>query len=184
MDRLLKITEGLRIKAEFGHIQLKVRLVQETHDDLFPKERRQHGNSNIQLLSGAHLQLDSPILSQSPLGDIEVSHHFQTREQRVLKFLRGVHNLVQYPIDAEPYPKHLFVRLDMNIAGSASRCIRQNGIDQRNHRSFIRSLLEVLKIDFLPFVDHLHLAIAELLEDLVITDPAKALVQDSLNSRS
>src|SRR5437899_12044544 len=28
-------------------LPIYIRLVQETHDDLFPKERRQHGNSNI-----------------------------------------------------------------------------------------------------------------------------------------
>src|SRR5712692_11424169 len=129
MDRLLKIAQGLGIKAELRHIQLKVRLVQEAHDDLFSEESREHRDSNIQFLPGAHLQLDPPILGESPLSDIELGHYFEPREQRVLELGGGIHDLVQHPIDTKAYAKNLFVWLDMNIARPPFGRIGQNGID-------------------------------------------------------
>ena len=85
VDALLEDGQWFWIKAELGHVELEVRFVQQAHDDFLAKERGQHADAEVHLLAASHLELDTTILRQAALGDVEVAHDLDTRADRGLE---------------------------------------------------------------------------------------------------
>jgi len=71
---------GLWLEAKFLEIEGQIPLVQNTQNDLFAEDHRQSGHTKIDDLLG-HLELDTPVLGDSPLRDVQVRHDFDTAGQ-------------------------------------------------------------------------------------------------------
>ncbi len=100
-------------------------------------------------------------MGQTALGDVESRHDFQTGYQGILESQRWTHNFLEHTVNAETHPKHFLVGLDMNVAAAAFGGIRQDRVDQRDHRCIHGGLLQLLQIDVVVFLDDLHLAVTE-----------------------
>jgi hypothetical protein len=113
--------ERLGLEAELGHVELQVRLVEQTHDDLLAEERRADAHAEVHLLAAAELDLDATVLRQAALGDVELRHDLQTRGDRVAQLHRRLHHLVHHAVDAEPDAEVLLVGLDVNVRRASCR---------------------------------------------------------------
>jgi len=69
----------------------------------------------------------------------------------------------------------------MDVAAASFRGISENGIDQRDHRSIHGRLLQFLEINVVVFLNDLHLAIAEFLQYVIVTDATESLIEGLLN---
>ncbi len=94
----LKCYEGVFLEAELGHVQLEIGLVQEPQDDLFAEEGRQDRDAEIHLASLAELQLDTAVLGQTPLGDVQLGHDLHAGSDGVLDLEGKAHGLAQHAV--------------------------------------------------------------------------------------
>ena len=115
VDRLLEVVELRLLEAELGHVELQVRLVEETQHDLLAEERRQDGDAEVHLAAPPDLQLDAAVLGQAALGDVELRHDLDARGDRVLELHRRLHDLVEHAVDAVADAERLLVGLDVDV---------------------------------------------------------------------
>ena len=67
------------IESELVDIELGRGRVKNSHYDLLAPERRQRVDAEIDCLLGIDLELDSSVLRETPLGDIELGHNLHSR---------------------------------------------------------------------------------------------------------
>ena len=73
--------ERIALEAEGIEVEFDAFLVQQSDDDAFAIHRRHSRNTKIQLLA-LHLQLDTAILRQTTLGNVELGHDLDARYDR------------------------------------------------------------------------------------------------------
>src|SRR5437764_11611606 len=78
---------------------------------------------------------------QTLLADVELRHDLDTRRNRVLELQRGLHDVLQLPVNAEAHAIFLLIRLDVNVARSALDCVSEDKVYQLDDRRFFRTLL-------------------------------------------
>jgi hypothetical protein len=83
-DALAVFRKILLAETERGQWQRRFRLVENTHDDAFSmiERSRRYAQIEIQAFFRVLLEHDASVLRQSPLGDIEVAHDLQPRDER------------------------------------------------------------------------------------------------------
>src|SRR5207247_10713024 len=89
-------------------------LVEEAEDRLLAEDRRQGGAAEVELAARVP-ELDPPVLREAPLGDVEVRHDLEARQDRRLEALGWGEHLVQDAVHPDAYPEHLFVRLEVSV---------------------------------------------------------------------
>ncbi len=126
----------------FAHIEpLKTELLtaaaEQTQADRFAVHRWNRRNANVDLLI-TRLQIHAPVLRQSPLGDVHVRHHFQSRNDRRVQQaqLRGHRDFVQDPVDPVTNANVALERLDMNIGRALHDRFANNLVHEFHHRRF------------------------------------------------
>src|SRR5690348_17483327 len=87
MDGVVELLVGPRVEAELGEIELQRLLVENAEDGLLAEDRGQDRNAEVDL-AGAKSEFDPAILGDASLGDVEVGHDLQTRDDRRLEALR------------------------------------------------------------------------------------------------
>jgi hypothetical protein len=61
---------------------------------------------------------DAAVLRQALLGDVELGHDLQARDQRRVQRAVGLHHLAQRAVDAEAHRAAALVGLDVDVAGA------------------------------------------------------------------
>src|SRR5690606_31890389 len=126
----------LLVHPEFLQRELHVPLVEQTHDDALAMDHGDNRNADVDL-SAVHADLDSPILRQPLLRNIEPRHDFQAANNggaEVIDF-RWHRLRLQDAVDAVANLDAGVLRLDVHVAGAHVDCFEQNLIDQPNDRS-------------------------------------------------
>ena len=148
VDAFLEVVELALLEAELRHVELQVALVEETQNDLLTKECRQDGHTKVHLAALAHLQLNTTILGQAALGDIEFTHDLDARGERVLELERRLHDFVEHSINSVANAKVLLVGLDMNIRRGLLDGVGENQVDEFDDRGVFRIFRQTLGVFF------------------------------------
>src|SRR4029079_2418501 len=154
-NRFLEVVERRFLEAELRHVELQARLVEQAQYDLLAENGGNYRHSEIHLFRVGKTQLDSSILRQSTLRDVQCGHYLQPREQRIFQLERRLHDLVQHAVDAEAYAQHLFEGLDVDVAGTLADRVGEQRIDELDDWRFLGRALELLEIDLLVLANDL-----------------------------
>ena len=74
----------------------------------------------------------TPVLRYTALGDVELAHHFDTRDDGgVVLFGDGLHRLLQHAVNAVLDDHRIVARFDVNVTGAPL----QGGEDGRVHQA-------------------------------------------------
>ena len=119
--------------------------VQQTHDDALAIERGQRRDAKIDLAAQG-LDLDTAVLRQAALGDIQLRHQLDARDHGRLHLAGRGLLVVEHAVDAVSDAKLFFERLDVNVAGALLHGLRDDGVHQADDRRFARHVAQVLEI--------------------------------------
>src|SRR5262249_23646151 len=113
----------------------------------------------------SHAYGDAAILRQTGLGNIEVSHNLETRQNARLQSFRGLQDFVQHAIDAVSHHERALEGFNMNITGRMVYRSREHEVDELNDGRFgvvlqnvarpLQLLDEVPQRLVIEFLDHL-----------------------------
>ena len=108
-------------KAERGDGQRRLRLVEDAHDDLLAEILRRGGDAQVDVhfLPREVLEDDTAVLRQAFLGDVEVRHHLEARDEGVGDGAGQVELFEADAVDAVTDQKAFLHRLDMDVGRAA-----------------------------------------------------------------
>ena len=89
-----------------------------------------------------------PILGQPPFGDVEPGKDLDTAHEGGTQPSRWGHHVPQDPVDAVTDLQPFTVGFDMDVGCVGADRVRDDLIDEADHRRFLRQILEVLDIRF------------------------------------
>ena len=119
--------------------------VQQAHDDALAVQRGQGGDAQIHF-AAHHLDLDTPVLRQAALGDVELGHQLEARNDGGLQLARRRFLVEQHPIHPEAHAEFLLERLDVNVARALFEGIRDHGVHQADDRRFAGHIAQVFQV--------------------------------------
>ena len=93
---------------------------------------------------GADAQRDAAVLRQASLGDVELGHDLQARNQGCVQGPVGLHHLAQAAVDPKPHHRVPLVGLDVNVAGAVPCGLGQQGIEHADDGRIVRGFQQVL----------------------------------------
>src|ERR1039458_7339939 len=130
--------EAHHVEREFLELLAHGFLVQHTQYGVFAVDGGHDGDAEIdQAVLIAHAE--TPVLRHAFLGDIELAHHLDARDDGALPVLGdGRHGIVQHAVDAVLDGHFLVARFDVNIAGSPFQGVKDGGVDQLDDGGDIR----------------------------------------------
>jgi hypothetical protein len=82
--------------------ELALALVQQAQHGAFAVRAGQRGHAHVDR-AGADAQRDAAVLRQALLGDVQVGHDLQARDQRRVQRAVGLHHFAQRAVDAEAH---------------------------------------------------------------------------------
>src|SRR5205085_9050170 len=103
-DVALELNERLRLEAKPRHVEHQTLLVEQAEHYLLAEQSRQRRDAEVQLARAtvrAELDLDATVLRQTLLGDVELRHDLDARDERVAESHRRVHYVVGEAVNAE-----------------------------------------------------------------------------------
>ena len=92
------------------------------------------------------LDLDAAVLRQAALGDVELGHQLQARDDGGLQFARRRFLVEEHAIHAEADAEFLLERLDVDVAGALLDGVGDHGVDQADDRRFAGHVAQVFEI--------------------------------------
>ena len=165
-DQLVELRQHLRAHAQILQVEPAGFLVEQAQHRAFAVAGGQGGDPHIDGLA-ADAQRDAAVLRQAFLGDVELCHDLDARDQRGMDRLLRLHHVAQTAVDAKAHHRVLFERFDMDIRCSFAQCLGQQRIDHADHRRIIGRFEQVfdrrhvqhqlvqVEIGFV-FIDHLR----------------------------
>ena len=135
-DRLHQILLRLRLEAELVEVERQVALVEDSEHDLLAEQRRQRRDAEVDD-PVAHLQLDAAVLRHAALGDVELRHDLDARDERRLHLERRLHDLEQRAVDAVAHPDLVLERLEVDVARAPLHRVGQDAVDQLDDRRVV-----------------------------------------------
>jgi hypothetical protein len=105
-------------------------------------------------------------ISRTALGDVEVRHDLEPRDDRRLEPLGRGEHLVQHAVDAEPDAEDLLVGLPVDVGGALADRVDEHHVDELDDGRLVRRLLEFEDVD---------LARRLVLDDLDVADLVREL---------
>src|SRR6266566_4285404 len=159
VNRRVELVEAPLVEAELRQVELQRLFVEDSEDRLLAEDRGQGRDTEVDL-AVVVAQLDTAVLRKPALGDVEVRHDLQAREDRRFQPLRRGQHLVQHAVHPEADAEDLLVRLEVNVGGALLDCLDKHHVDQLHHRRFVGRLLQLEDIDlgaFLALLDDLDI---------------------------
>ena len=161
VDAALEVLELRHLEAELRHVELQVPLVEEPQHDLLAEERRQHRHAEVHLLAAPELELDAPVLRQPPLGDVELRHDLEARDDRVLELHRRLHRLVEHAVDAVADAEGLLVGLDVDVRRVLLDRVGQDQVHELDDGRVLAGLRELVDVDVVVLGDQRDVRVVE-----------------------
>ncbi len=118
-------------------------LVQQAEDHPFPEGRGNDGNPDVDVLVG-HLDGDPAVLGKALLGDVQLGHDLEARNDGRLVPLGRAQPVVEDSVDPVPDLQFLLEGLDVDVARPFLHRLEEDEVDQPDHRGFIAHVQEVL----------------------------------------
>ncbi len=120
----------------------------------------------------AEFQLDTSVLREAALGDVELAHDLETRCDRVLELERRGHLLDEDAVDAVTNAELLLVRLDVNIARALLDRVEQDHVHEPDDGRVLARFFELEGVHVLFLAGELDLRLVEAGHDLVVRGAA------------
>ncbi len=153
------LTRTSGLEAELRHVEHQLLLVEQAEHDLLAEERGERGDAEVELARAAvdlELDLDAAVLRQALLGDVELGHDLDARDERVAQLQRRMHHVVEHAVDAEADAHLLLVRLDVDVGGAALERVDQQHVDEPDDRRVLAHPRQVREVDLVVVFDDLE----------------------------
>ena len=158
-DQLAELTIGLFPHTEASQVELHGPLVQDPHDKALAVDHRDDRDANVDFPT-VDPELDSPVLGQSLLGDVQLGHDLQTRDNGSLEtvdFRR--HRLgLKDTVDAVTHDDPACLGFDVHVTGPSVDRLDEDLVDEPNHGGFLRLFAQLTAVG-LEFLEQLDLVV-------------------------
>ena len=144
-DQASESAVSLLIHAELGQGEKDIGFVEQTHDDALTEQHGDDRDADVDL-PPAHVELDSAVLGDAPLSNVQISQDLDARNDRRLEavHLRRYRGLVQDTVDAVANGHLVLVGLDMDIAGPFVHRLDDDLVDQSDDRCLLGHLQQIV----------------------------------------
>ena len=142
------VDEGLQrvvLEAEPREVERDPALVENPHDDRLAVHRRHRRHAKVDFLA-LHAQADATILRQPSLGDVEVRHDLDPRNDRRGQAPRRRFHFVQHAVDAVTDDQPVLERLDVDVRRAHLERVGDQKRHQPDHRGLRREVFQLLDV--------------------------------------
>ena len=180
----LGLREAEDVEPQLGELLADRLLVEDADDRVLAVDARHDRDAEVDRLA-RHAQLEAAVLRHALLGDVELRHDLDARDDRAVELLGDrPHRRLQHAVDAVLHVDRVVLRLDVDVA----RAPLDRGVDRRVDQPDDRADVARQPLDgeavvaVLLFLQQLQLeALGRLLEHAL---RALALLQDRLDGRA
>ena len=144
------------VHAQAREIQPPGLLVEQAQHRSFPVPGGNRRHAHVHRLAG-NAQRDAAILRQAFFRDVELRHDFHARNDRPVQGACQFDQVAQRAVDAQAHHRARFKRLDVDVGGAVAQGLREQGIDQPDHRRVVLAFEQILDPgDFLQQSGQIH----------------------------
>src|SRR5690606_5985377 len=136
VDELVHERLRARIHAERVELQAAGLLVEQTQYDALAMACRNRRDAHVDR-TARDAQRDASVLRQALLGDVELRHDLDARDDERGDGALRLQYLAKHAVNAKPDDETVFERLDMDIGRIVLYGLRQDGVDQLDDRRLI-----------------------------------------------
>src|SRR5690606_19075180 len=136
VDELVHERLRARIHAERVELQAAGLLVEQTQYEALAIACRNRRDANVDRTDRCG-QRDESVLRQALLGDVELRHDLDARDDERGDGALRLQYLAKHAVNAKPDDETVFERLDMDIGRIVLYGLRQDGVDQLDDRRLI-----------------------------------------------
>ena len=134
--RWSNLVQHVAAHAEAFERELRFGLVEQTQHRALAVRRGQRRDAHVDG-AAADAQRDAAVLRQPALGDVELGHDLQARDQRRVQRAVRLHHLAQRAVDAKAHRARALVGLDVDVAGAVLRRLGQQGVEHADDRRVV-----------------------------------------------
>ena len=114
--------------AQAVEVHHHLALVEDAHDHGFAPHHRERGHAQVHV-PALDRQPDTPVLGQALLGDVELGHDLDARNQPRDQMARDVGGVEDHAVDAEAHAHVRGARLEVNIRRSPPHGVGDDGVN-------------------------------------------------------
>ena len=131
--------------AELGQVGLADGAVEDPEHDLLAVGGRENGDAQIERLA-AETDRDAAVLRRAPLGDVELAHDLQTRDDRRLHRLRDGRDLTCHAVDPRAHHHLVLLGLEVDVGGAVLDRLRHRRVHELDGRALAAGLGDLLAL--------------------------------------
>ena len=133
----LLLGEPEDVEAQLGELLAHRLLVENTDHRVLAVHARHHRDAEVDGLA-RHAQPEAAVLRHALLGDVELRHHLDARQDRAVKPLGDrPHRRLQHAVDAVLHVHRIVLRLDVDVAGAPLDRGVDGRVDQPDDRAAV-----------------------------------------------
>ena len=137
LDQAVELVQHVAAHAQAFERELRFGLVEQAQHGALAVRRGQRRDAHVDG-AAADAQRDAAVLRQPALGDVELGHDLQARDQRRVQGAVGLHDLAQRAVDAKAHRARALVGLDVDVAGAVLGGLREQGVQHADDRRVVR----------------------------------------------
>ena len=142
-NQRIHLRERRAVHAEARQVQPAGLLVQQAQHHALAVPGRNRRYPDVDRLA-CHPQRDPAVLRQALLGDIELRHDLDARNDRGMQRARGLEQVAQGAIDSQSHDRARFERLDVDVGGAVPERLREQRVDQADQGRVVLAIQQVL----------------------------------------
>ncbi len=131
--------------AQLTQLETTGLLVQQTQHHPFAMPGRQ-GRDPYVHCPAHQSQADAAVLGQAFLGNVQLGHDLDPRDERGMQLPARAHDVTQRPVDAEAHQRIGLEGFDMDVRGVLLDRLGQQGVDQTDDGRLILGLQQVFRL--------------------------------------
>ena len=125
------------VEAQLGELLAHRLLVEDADDRVFAVHARHHRDAEVDGLA-RHAQAEAAVLRHALLGDVELGHDLDARQDRAVKPLGDrPHRRLQHAVDAVLHIHRIVLRLDVNVARAPLDRREDGRVDEADDRAAV-----------------------------------------------
>ena len=142
VDQAVEQGGGTAVHAELAEVEPPRLLVEQAQHHAFAVAGRDGRDAHIDR-AARDAQTDAPVLRQPLLGDVELGHHLDARDDRRRHRAPRLQRLAQHAVDAQPHHEPVLERLDVDVRGVLLDRLGQQRVDELDDRRIVLALEQV-----------------------------------------
>ena len=142
VDQLVHQLLRARIHAERIQLQAAGLLVQQTQHHALAVAGGNRRHAHVDRAAG-DAQRDAAVLRQALLGDVELRHDLDARDDQRRDGAPRLQHFAQHAVDAEAHDQAVLERLDVNVGRVVLDRLREDRVDQLDDRRLVVALQQV-----------------------------------------